>query len=112
MSKYSQHTPGPWRMTEEVGDGNCQYKEYCITIIIDSEERAHMAHIQAWKAEDDPHVFEEVRANARLIVTAPELLSIVEELLPLGNYKDIADEWSDSFAKANSIINKIKGIES
>ena len=100
MSKY---TPGPWTIKEEDGDGACRYTDICKTWILDSEFRSNMAFIQAWYQEDDKNVFEEVRANTRLMAAAPDLLEALKQcevmfrvfstadlrkILP-GTYKDI-----------------------
>jgi hypothetical protein len=66
-----KHTQGPWCVREEP---HHKWKT-CTQFIIDSEDRAFMFVAEVHKDKDDPHNIEEVRANARLVKTAPKLLS-------------------------------------
>lgn len=108
----TKHTPGPWRVIEEDGDGKCQHTDKCKTWVLDSEERGNMALMQAWYSGNDPDVFEEVRANARLIAAAPDLLDVLEKVtdpyrsLPDEVLEEVAPDW---LAEAFAAVTKAKG---
>lgn len=102
----SKHTPGPWRVTEEDGDGKCQYRSIAKTWVIDSQERHLMAFLQAWKGEEDLSIFDEVRANAHLIAAAPELLEALEHITQTPEYKYLYPGTTSLIEKA---ISKAKG---
>lgn len=83
----TKHTPGPWRVSEEAGNGKCEYKDICRTWIIDSKKRHNMAWAEAWAYADDPDVFDEVRANMNLMVAAPEMFECLTHIRQTPEFK-------------------------
>jgi len=69
-----KHTPGPWRYKEEP---HHKWKT-CKQFIIDSDDRGLMFLGEVYEDKNDPGQLDEVRANARLIVAAPDLLNALE----------------------------------
>ena len=101
------YTPGPWRLTEEPGNAQGKYAESCRRWIIDAPgKRAAMAISEAWKSKDDPDIWDEVRADARLMAAAPELLEILEALL---NRYVVLERVDQLAADAFEVLKKAKG---
>lgn len=100
-----KHTPGPWR--SYVGQGqlsDCHYPDKAIHFTIDSGSRKLMATGEAWLLSDDPNVFDEIKANARLIAAATELLEALEDLVDC-----VESDGHYAGKEAHDAIKKAKG---
>jgi hypothetical protein len=61
----SQHTPGPWAVDDDLPE---------IYSTVDQHSRGYLAVVRGKDSRNKPLPADEVRANARLIAAAPELL--------------------------------------
>jgi len=102
------HTPGPWRLSEELGDKNGNYADSARRWTIDAPgKRAAMSISEAWKSKDNPDIWDEVRANAKIMAAAPELLDALEMVLIAsedgGDINDIDfEQIREAIAKAKN----------
>jgi len=83
----TKHTPGPWT----IGDENNQHVEICIGDAVANLERQDRYGLHMVFSR------EEMRANARLIVAAPELL---EALCDMVSDRNELSDGTLCFAKA------------
>lgn len=100
MSK-AQHTPGPWTI-EEYGD------EECPALVLHSDSETRICFMATPGSKGDPA---RITADAHLIVTAPDLLSLVKRWAALDggswhpdrhatNKAELLAETRDAIAKA------------
>jgi len=101
-----KYTPGPWKFKEEEGDKHGKFTEKLRRWILDSPSRGCMAIMEAHKYEDDPDVWDEIRANANLIAAAPELLEALEAML---DEYDVHQGHMGTYTNAIEAIAKAKG---
>ncbi|MFA6509963.1 MAG: hypothetical protein WCV62_05860 [Candidatus Peribacteraceae bacterium] len=91
------HTPGPWIVVDNVG-------EFAIDSPVESNNGDESIEVCMISHQDeDP----QVRANARLIAAAPELLEALKELID-GEEKCTEDEFIASVQKARAVIAKVE----
>lgn len=81
----AQHTPGPWFVVERVQAGPAAFEEGqgCFQIV--DNERPDLANTLCSRYRW-PERADEMRANARLIAAAPDLLEALREMVA-------ADDW-------------------
>ena len=100
----SKHTEGPWKV-----DGKT---ELCITNVHDRSKYVGSASIMGSK-DNCKELYEEAKANARLMAAAPELLEALEAIQKHWNYEGNAygmdDELLPIMKKAKQAIAKAKG---
>jgi hypothetical protein len=92
MSKQeTSHTPGPWEV----------FNSHSGIYILDSAEQAAICKIE-WCLEDE--------ANARLIASAPELLSVLKRLCSKFGVDDNGSsrDWTE-WREARAAIDKAEG---
>lgn len=99
----SEHTPGPWTYYNSQGG-----RIYNNWRIIDSRK------LCIAKIEELPGGESEL-ANARLIALSPELLDVLEEVMRVFKFEDVA-KWlgeahRPTYDKAMAVIAKAKGEE-
>lgn len=70
-----QHTPGPWKLGEEIVLGGDEMTEPEILTIIEAEGYGIIGYAEATPVDD-----KELKANADLIAAAPELLVLLKRL--------------------------------
>ena len=97
----SNHTPAPW----SIGDENNLYIEICIGDAVANLGRQdryglHMAFS-----------LEQMRANARLIAAAPELLEVLSEMVEMVDIGDEHGFGSEWHIKAKAAIAKAIGAQ-
>lgn len=98
----SEHTPGPWKVTQEI----------CVVSLGELSKSGNKANIatcwpHTWLGEKDS--VRRMKANARLIAAAPELLDTLQEVfndLCQGAIPNADDSW---WEKARAAIAKAKG---
>jgi hypothetical protein len=65
------HTPGPWAADDDLPE---------IYSTVDQHSRGYLAVVRGNDSRNKPLPADEVRANARLIAAAPELLAALKEV--------------------------------
>lgn len=100
------HTPGPWTIKDEHLQLDPEYVQWPITIIAKSDKLEETVLIA-----DIPLDSHDEIANARLIASAPDLLSSLKDLMSLWDREDIADTWNEEFMTAQKTIDKAEGNE-
>ena len=105
MKNTAQHTPGPWLRTKSGNtfqivagaDGNGDPNQLVATV-----------HPAAITIDHEP--CDETKANARLIASAPDLLSALEGMLEHADMGEINDEDTlEAVNAARAAIAKAKG---
>jgi hypothetical protein len=99
-----KHSPGPWRTCDEFADG-CN----CGAIFSAAEPRYVVARVAA-NDEDvmPPPPDDVIRADARLIAAAPELLSALQTLITADASEDAAI-LGEYLLRAKALIARIEG---
>lgn len=96
------HTPGPWTYSGQSG-----IPKHCFVAQVWRPDGGVLADIEPTEQE------EEATANARLIATAPELLAVLEWLLPILKTQPKPDfggwNWPSMADDVQSVITKAKG---
>ena len=102
-TKQTQHTPGPWKAETFVVMGAEDHPKSGYTIKAGDDAIADLYHGCGWtKAE--------VKANARLIAAAPELLAALEAVLSQIDPKD-TPVGLGNILNARAAIAKAKGAQ-
>ena len=95
----SGHTPGPWVCQPAEDDGSI--------CIVGANLGGLVGAAHCWPTEIDAGGSDRVRANARLIAAAPELLEALTAMVAL--LEDDGWSWPQQLADARALIAKIEG---
>ena len=97
----SQHTPGPWKCLPEEADkpyirvrGTALGRRYKIANVMDPR--------YSGVTDQD---FEETRANARLIATAPDMYAALQEISQISEYNTSSMGWVVELVK--TVLKKV-----
>jgi hypothetical protein len=95
----SQHTPGPWKYLDRGND-------HTNHLIANEKGDAGIAQPIARIHEPEKLYIEEMRANARLIAAAPDLLAALIQLRQVANWGEDSDrqEFVAAMSAANLAI--------
>ena len=108
MKNTQKHTQGPWKLNYPLitAQGDMALTVAVVLCREDNNARADSAAKTKGEAE----------ANARLIATAPDLLTALNEVL--GDlcdfqeaYPDLSDQFDGTFAKINAVLAKAEGVK-
>lgn len=97
----AKHTQGPWEIRDEHFAKDLDPTTYCC--YIGPKGRVSFANLQAYTKDTEWGMSnEETKANALLMVMAPELLEMLSEIVEWGGFRDLRklDEASSLVAKA------------
>ena len=98
-----KHTPGPWKV-DEFGYINAGGQQIADVYVYDSSDCMDCGQCEAHSVRDEPKL--PYKANARLIVAAPELLEAIKESMWYIDFGDSgANEW---YEKTKELIAKIE----
>lgn len=102
--KTNIHTSGPWFRTVSQDNEETIY-EIC-TAAENGEPKEIIARVNHCVITPGLAISDEVRANARLIAAAPELLQVAEDFILLA---DLHDWEGAAIDNARAVIAKAKG---
>ena len=99
------HTPGPWEAQAIERDG--QERGSCF--VVGSNMGGLIGAAHAWPTEIDTGNFERVKANARLIAAAPDMLESLRNLVGLAQIRGHLHEYRAALNDARAVIAKATG---
>lgn len=100
----SEHTPGPWRVTNLLPERTTEDQDYpgAEVSFCEADGEQHDAAIQVWSTRAE--------ADARLIATAPDLLALLVEARKWMDGDLVGDAWDKKFVKrVDAAIAKAEG---
>lgn len=100
--EMSEHTPGPWLITEEPDGWDARYATFRLNTEDDGSPEASLCDISEW---NHPRA----RADAHLIAAAPDLLAALRDMCSLVAGTSAVDE--QPYRDACAAIRKAEGQE-
>lgn len=95
-NRTTTHTPGPWKVVEGEETGIVRTKRDMVLYVLSANNKAvTMPQLLSWPVKNDEAAI--IRANARLIAAAPDLLEVAKgalgylEALPISHRPD--EDW-------------------
>jgi hypothetical protein len=105
----TKHTPGPWRLGKEWSTSHADINRKTLVNVLQGAHGGVVAEL--WAYSNDPGQVGEMRADARLIAAAPELLEALEDLLCNPNVRAAMSglTGADRLERADAAVAKAKG---